>query len=212
MKSFLRLTVFFLLQFFLMHIAAVAQSPDSWTQKADFGGTGRNSAVSFTINGKAYIGTGINGTNIFSDFWEYDPQSDTWSQKADYGGGGRHGGYSFVIGNKAYVGGGIATSSSTNILWEYDVAANIWTQKASLTNVSFKAIGMSAGGKGYVASGSSTVFSLTTFSGLGRKDNASFVMYDPATDTWTTQAALPQSIMGPFGFSLNGKIYVGGGA
>ncbi len=211
MKSFLRISGFLLLQFLLIQITAVAQGPDSWTQKVAFGGIGRNSAVGFALNGKGYIGTGTDGTNIFSDFWEYDPQSDTWSQKADYGGGGRHGGYSFVIGNKAYVGGGVATGSQQNIFYEYDVAANIWTQKANCPNGAFKAIGMSAGGKGYVASGISNPYSLTSFNNIGRKDNAAFSMYDPATDTWTSYPLLPQSTMGPFGFSLNGKIYVGGG-
>ena len=31
---------------------------DTWTQKADFGGTARDSAVGFSIGSKGYIGTG----------------------------------------------------------------------------------------------------------------------------------------------------------
>ena len=35
---------------------------NTWTQKADFGGTGRNGAVGFSIGSKGYIGTGYDGS------------------------------------------------------------------------------------------------------------------------------------------------------
>ncbi len=46
-------------------------TPDTWTQKADVGGTARNAAVGFSIGTKGYIGTGGDGRFAKKDFWEY---------------------------------------------------------------------------------------------------------------------------------------------
>jgi N-acetylneuraminic acid mutarotase len=58
---------------------------NAWTQKADFGGSGRLYAARFTTNGKGYVGTGQSGTypnyTYYKDFWEYDPISNNWTQK-----------------------------------------------------------------------------------------------------------------------------------
>jgi N-acetylneuraminic acid mutarotase len=43
----------------------------TWTQLDDFTGTARRYTKAFVINGRAYLGTGTNGTN-FSDFWEFN--------------------------------------------------------------------------------------------------------------------------------------------
>ncbi|MDQ3051500.1 MAG: T9SS type A sorting domain-containing protein [Bacteroidota bacterium] len=55
------------------------QSTNVWTQKANFGGTPREHAVGFAINGKGYLGTGAYyGTgffNYYNDLWEYTPDS-----------------------------------------------------------------------------------------------------------------------------------------
>ncbi len=46
---------------------------NSWSSLPNFGGTGRQNSVSFTIGNKGYIGTGYDNTSTF-DFWQY---SDT---------------------------------------------------------------------------------------------------------------------------------------
>lgn len=48
-----------------------------WSMVADFAGGPRESAVGFSIlsTGKGYAGTGLNGSTIFQDFWEYAPDS-----------------------------------------------------------------------------------------------------------------------------------------
>src|SRR6266487_3828476 len=106
---------------------------DTWTQKADFGGTARDKAVGFSIGSKGCIGTGYDGIAPFTkDFWEYDPDTNTWTQKADFGGtGGRALAVGFSIGSKGYIGTGQDLFSYYNDLWEYDPAANTWTQKAN---------------------------------------------------------------------------------
>ena len=58
------------------------QSSNVWVQKAtSFGGSVRISAVSFVLNGRAYMGTGeIGSASYTNDLWEYTPQvSFLWS-------------------------------------------------------------------------------------------------------------------------------------
>ena len=80
-----------------------ACTPNLWTQKANFGGGARFSAVGFSIGNKGYIGT---GNNYPQDFWEYDPITNLWTQKANFGGGPRRDAVGFSIGNKGYIGTG----------------------------------------------------------------------------------------------------------
>ncbi|OJJ14330.1 hypothetical protein BKI52_43405 [marine bacterium AO1-C] len=52
---------------------------DRWTQKTDFGGGGRGSAIGFAMNGKGYIGTEyVNGV-YQKDMWAYNPTTDSWT-------------------------------------------------------------------------------------------------------------------------------------
>jgi N-acetylneuraminic acid mutarotase len=93
------------------------RAQDTWTQKADFGGTARFYSVGFSIGSKGYLGTGTdyNGSdyNNNKDFWEYDPEANTWTQKADFGGTGRFGAVGFTIGSKGYLGTGISNIGNT---------------------------------------------------------------------------------------------------
>ena len=92
-----------------------------WTQKADFGGIERDSAVGFSIGTKGYIGTGGNyDFGSLKDFWEYDPSTNTWTQKADFGGAGRWDAVGFSIGTKGHIGTGWNGSNFFNDFWEYD--------------------------------------------------------------------------------------------
>jgi N-acetylneuraminic acid mutarotase len=44
---------------------------NSWTQKADFGGGGRDWEVGFSIGNRGFIGIGTNMSGFQNDFWEY---------------------------------------------------------------------------------------------------------------------------------------------
>jgi len=49
---------------------------DSWSEKADFPGTPRFSAVGFAIGVNGYVGTGeVSYTEFIQDFWQYSPAS-----------------------------------------------------------------------------------------------------------------------------------------
>src|SRR5437762_3334350 len=118
---------------------------DTWTQKADFGGTGRFGAIGFSISNKWYLGTG-NGTILYNDFWEYDPATNVWTQKADFGGGNIIRTVGFSIGSKGYVGTGGDESALKNDFWEYDPTSNTWTRKADFGGTArHAAVGFSIG-------------------------------------------------------------------
>ena len=48
---------------------------DAWKRIGDFPGAGRIDPVVFVIDGKAYLGTGYNGS-LLRDFWVFDPEAN----------------------------------------------------------------------------------------------------------------------------------------
>jgi N-acetylneuraminic acid mutarotase len=149
-----------------------------WTQKANFGGAARRSAMVFSIGTKAYLGLGYNGV-FYKDLWEYDPVSDSWNQKADFGGTARFAGVGFSIFDKGYVGTGYDVNNTFNTadFWQYDPVANGWTQVADIPVARRYAVGFSLLGKGYVGTGANDTGYLNDF-----------WQYDPAADSWTQKA------------------------
>jgi N-acetylneuraminic acid mutarotase len=184
-----------------------SNAQDTWTQKADFGGTGRFWATGFSIGSKGYIGTGYDQNNhIKKDFWEYNPSTDSWSQKADFGGAPRDQAVGFSIDGKGYIGTGISdTYSFLKDFWEYDAAANSWDQKADFGGTArYAAVGFSIGSRGFIGTG----FDGVAFPNV-TKD---FWEYIPATDTWIQINPLPAAKRsGAVGFSIGNKGYVGTG-
>lgn len=100
----------------------VTSSPATqWTAKTNFGGTARSNGVGFAVDGKGYIGLGINFITPLQDFWQYDATAGAWTQKANYGGGKRYRAAAFVIGNKAYVGtGNDSNVNASKSFYEFD--------------------------------------------------------------------------------------------
>jgi hypothetical protein len=186
----------------LITVFVHSQAPNTWTQKADFGGTGRQAAVGFSIGSKGYLGTGYDTyTNTYyKDFWEYDPQLNAWTQKADFGGTGRVGAVGLSIGSKGYLGTGI-DGTYKNDFWEYDPELNSWMQKADFGGGERAgAVGLSIGSKGYVGTGSDPDV---------KND---FWEYDPGLNTWTEKAdyggGTHSSVVG---FTIGSKGYLGTG-
>jgi len=199
------ISLIFILNFLLtiINVQSFAQLPDSWTQKADFGGMARFSAVSFSIGAKGYLGTGFGSSSSTKDFWEYDPTTDSWSQKADFGGTNRMYSTGFSIGSKGFIGCGNNNGNTTNDFWEYDPAANSWTQKANFAGVPRQgAVGFSIGSKGYIGTG---LINSTT-----RTND--FWEYDPAMDTWTQKSNVGGAERSyATGFNIGDKGYIGTG-
>ncbi|MBP9882027.1 MAG: T9SS type A sorting domain-containing protein [Chitinophagales bacterium] len=173
---------------------------NSWTQKADFGGTARSGAVGFSIEDKGYLGTG--STN---DFWEYDPLTDIWKQRSDFAGSSRGYAVGFSIEKKGYVGTGTAGLYGNAYIdfWEYDPNTDTWKQKMDFGGAARgRAVGFSIGEKGYIGTGfgaNSTYFN-------------DFWEYDPASDTWAQNKHFGGTVRsGAIGFNIGNKGYIGTG-
>jgi N-acetylneuraminic acid mutarotase len=54
-------------------------STGEWDDRTSFEGSARYLAVSFVLNGKAFMGTGQNGTSRYDDIWVFDPNT-TYSE------------------------------------------------------------------------------------------------------------------------------------
>jgi N-acetylneuraminic acid mutarotase len=104
-------------------------STDTWTQKGNFPGGGRNWAAGFSIGGYGYLAGGLNTNGVEqSDFWQYDPGSDSWTQKKAFGGGTRFEASAFSGTSQGYLGFGQGAAhqiepgnySGTYVdLWQY---------------------------------------------------------------------------------------------
>ncbi|MFV0522241.1 MAG: Kelch repeat-containing protein [Mangrovibacterium sp.] len=109
----------------------------TWIQIADFPGIARTEAVSFSINGILYVGTGftdISGSDAdenayLKDFYKYDPATDTWTQIDDLptnSGGGIKACTAFVLGDKAYVGLGADRDNEYKDFYVFNGATETW--------------------------------------------------------------------------------------
>jgi N-acetylneuraminic acid mutarotase len=179
-----------------------------WEQKANLGGEKRKGAVVFSINGKAYIGTGSNFYENLNDFWEYDPKEDSWTQKADFGGEKRRGAVGFSINNKGYIGTGTTGYDNTEIFndfWEYNPKEDSWTQKADFGGEKrWGAVGFSINDKGYIGTGTTDYDNTEIFN--------DFWEYNPKEDSWTQKKDLGETGRSDaIGFSINDKGYIGTG-
>lgn len=175
----------------------------NWVRAADLEGVARSQAAGFSIDNKAYIGTGIDGeNNRLKDFWSYDPVKNTWTLLAEYPGAARAAGSGFSAGGKGYIGLGSAnvtnpTSGRLKDFFEYDPATNKWTAIADEFpgSARLSAVSFTIGDKGFVGTGYDGnylndvyAFSATTkkwskaasFSGPKRRDAVSMVINNVA--------------------------------
>jgi N-acetylneuraminic acid mutarotase len=177
---------------------------DSWTQKANFGGTARMGAIYFSIGNKGYIGSGTDqypSYHFVNDIWEYDQATNTWTQMADFPGTARYTALAFALGSKGYVGTGW-NGSFFNDLWQYNQTTNNWTQKGNFPGLPRQGV-------------FTRVLNNKVYAGMGANSSNffnDFYSYNDTTDTWTPLASFPGAArVLPFSFDINGKIYVGAG-
>ncbi len=116
-------------------------SSNQWTSLSEFGGGKRYAPFAFAIGSKGYVGSGqgvaISGSNVYTDFWEYDPIGDVWLQKEDLGtvGAGGVTCINFSINGKGYAGTGYYNFLNTlNDLWEFNPSATTLTTEGNSTN------------------------------------------------------------------------------
>jgi N-acetylneuraminic acid mutarotase len=99
---------------------------DLWARKAEFPGPIRFRAVGFSMEGKGYLGTGIDSigaktAGVLCDLWEYSPRADAWTQQPAFSGPARGAAVGFVLGSKVYIGTG--TDAARGLLRDFWCAA-----------------------------------------------------------------------------------------
>lgn len=81
---------------------------DSWAQKANFPGTARQTAFSFSLNGMGYVGGGQSGyATVYTDMWRYNPTANSWTNAGNIPSQYPAWSTSFAIGNTGYMGTGV---------------------------------------------------------------------------------------------------------
>src|SRR2546427_2353676 len=117
--------------------------------------------------------------------------------------------YGAAAGGKFYVFGGLAPGWKPKALaYEFDPAANAWMKKKPMALASHHVAFTELGGKLYAFGG--FVPPASGPPAWVPVDNA--WKYDPATDTWKALAPMPTRRGSPVAATVNGKIYVIGGA
>ena len=109
-------------------------SSDSWTQMPDLPGPPRHHPFHFAVGDYVYAGMGHGngpGTNIYDDWYRFNPSTKTWTQMNDFPGQGRVAGTQFHHGNHGYVLSGDGEDHSfmaTGEFWKYDADTDSWEQ------------------------------------------------------------------------------------
>ena len=175
-----------------------------WVKRSDFEGVGRSGAVSFTIGERVFIGTGFDGTNRLTDFWEYDAVKNTWYKRAVFPGAARNSAVAFSANGKGYVGTGYDGTNRLKDFYEYDPTTDSWRRVADFAgSARYGAVAASVKNKGFIGSG---------YDGNDLKDWWEFDPTNGAQGTWTQKVSIGGSKRSnAFTFVINGTVYLGGG-
>jgi len=80
----------------------------------------RYQAVSFSLNGMAYVATGISSTGVADNsVYRYDPTTQQWDTMVAFEGSGRSQAVAFVLDGRIFVGTGQSSSSRFDDIWEF---------------------------------------------------------------------------------------------
>lgn len=174
----------------------------TWSQKADFGGSARRQAVSFVIDDFAYVGTGQDATGLRKDFYRYDPALNAWTAISDFSGTARKQAVGFAMGAEGYIGTG-DDGVLKNDFWQYQPLTDTWIQMANFPGTPRAgATAWAIFPMAYIATGEDNT---STY----KNDVWEYSFYN---NSWTQRANLP----GPgrknaTSFVLNGIAYLGTG-
>jgi N-acetylneuraminic acid mutarotase len=180
-------------------VFAYDPSNDTWSTKAPMTFSRTELSVA-AVNGKIYAIGGYADLSAVNIVEEYDPASNTWTTKAPMP-TSRSVISCGVINNKIYVVGGWSGGLTSNE--EYTPETNTWAIKAPFP---FGIMSINAcaviNNKLFYIGGKNT-------DGIATTTNQS---YDPISDTWTSNAALPQQRLSGATSVLNGEIHFMGGS
>lgn len=154
-----------------------------------------------TIDDRIWVVGGFEGTGEVSTVRVLDPTARTWSLGPPLP-VARHHVQLATLDGDLYVLGGMETTRFTNVddAWVLRSGASTWTEIAPLPEERGAGYGAEVDGRLYIVGGQ----------GRGGLSTSTLV-YDPATDTWTTAAAIPTRREHLAGFVYGGEIWALGG-
>jgi N-acetylneuraminic acid mutarotase len=186
---------------------------NSWTKKADML-AGRGGLASVVVDGKIYAIGGAPDTTLppVATVEVYDPAANTWIRTADMP-EARDGVTAGQVNGKIFVIGGAGYNPVTferialPTVEEFDPALGIWRKKTDMPTPRYALSSCVIDGKVYALGGLMLTFAMAT----PAMATAAVEAYDPAADTWTKRANMPEARWGAAAVALDGKIDVFGG-
>ena len=183
---------------------------DSWTTKAPVP-TARHTHASAVVDGKIYVIGGGGSSALWGSFRRavevYDPTTDTWTKKADMPTARIMFSTSVVDGKIYAIGGVLVTKAGLSTVEVYDPVTDTWTTKTPMPTERHAHASAVVDGKIYVIGGGPEGGA----SHAGPDGLSVVEAYDPATDTWTTEACMPEPRGLLSASAIGGKIYAIGG-
>lgn len=199
MKRFASLLVLLLLLSLVLpavSIPLVWAAEDSWETMADMP-TARSGLGVAVVDGKIYAIGGVGGSDTNE---MYDPATNTWVSKQPMPTARIRFGIT-VFENKIYVMGGADANGFTDANEVYDPATDTWEIKASMPAGGRAELAVNAvNGKIYAIGG--------FFLGIFWIPSNLTEVYDPVTDTWTTNAEMPTAVYSCTSAVVDNKIYL----
>jgi N-acetylneuraminic acid mutarotase len=188
----------------LTTVEAYDPTSDTWTLKAPMP-TARRQADAGVVNGIIYVVGGYDGISIASTTVEaYDPVANTWSTKAPMPEAHYIGGVGVVNGILYVLGGsnGSAGQSYNPYVYAYNPATNTWATKSGLMPTPRDFLGAGViNNKIYAVGGLANSATNTNYI------SAALEAYDPVTDTWTIEPAMPTGRFQLAAAVSNGVLY-----
>lgn len=184
-------------------------SSDSWSKKSDMP-TARAAATAAVVGDKIYVIGGYydnaSGAPVRTPKVEvYSPDSDTWTTTTPMK-AGRSWAASAVVGDNIYVvGGATDINVFVSTVEAFNTTTGVWSTKTNLPVVVNAPVGAVYNGKIYILGGLKTTTTPLVTSDI-------IYEYDPTSNIWAAKATLPTAPHGAAVATLNGKIYIIGGA
>jgi N-acetylneuraminic acid mutarotase len=191
-------------------VEAYDPATDTWTKKADMP-TARYALSTSVVNGKIYAIGGARDNNWMelSTVEVYDPATDTWTAKIDMPTARVLLATSVLEGQIYAIGGGQNWNeyNGMSTVEAYDPITDNWASKAEMPTGRMVMSTSALDGRIYAIAGSPGAGESNGYQGTSTVE-----AYDPVTDTWVTEADIPNP-RGRLSTSVvNGRIYAIGGS
>ncbi len=174
-----------------------------WNRRQSFPGELRSNTINFSVEGKGYIGLGMNSSyQSLYDLWEYDPTTDNWKEmlefprKIDIPFFQAH----FVVNNRLFL---IPTLFTDLEVWVFDPLENNWTDVYSEEFEKYKIFqeGFSLNNTGY--------FIETLYSEISNKEGIVLWRYDDLINEMSAEdTILTSRRIEPCSFNIENKLYL----